>query len=142
MRKPFDRALYEANDSIAKECAIKILTAAGYEPKVSPKKRDIDLEVYKDGVLQFYVECEIKRVWIKQFEYSTVNLPERKGRYACLDKPSYFIMLNADQTRFLVIKGADLLASPLVIVPNKFVSFGEKFYQIPLDKVTFDEFKE
>jgi hypothetical protein len=142
MRKPFDRALYDANDTLAKDHTTKVLIEAGYEPKVSPKKRDVDLEVYKDGVLQFYVECEIKRVWTKQFQYQTINMPERKGKYACLDLKTYFFMWNNDQTRFLVIKGADLLASPLVIVPNKFVSYGEKFFQIPIEKVTFDEFKE
>lgn len=141
MRKPFDKTLYEQNDNLAKDHSIAILKATGFDPRVSPKKRDVDLEVYKDGELQFYVECEIKRVWTKQFEYQTINFPERKGKYACLSKPTYFMMWNHDQTRYLVVKGVDLLASPLMIVPNKYMGYGEQFYQVPIEKATFDEFK-
>lgn len=94
-----------------------------------------------DKVL-FYVECERKTVWKDKFAYADVNFPERKLKYCQLDKPTYFIMFNHDFSEYLVVKGDDLAASPLEIVPNKYITYGEKFFKVPLSKVTFNKFKE
>lgn len=143
MRKKFDKALYEENDAKARKAAKEVLK--DYEVIDNPRKMGVDLIVLdknnKDKVL-FYVECECKRVWKKDFLYDTVQFPERKKKYTELDKPTYFIMFNHDFSEYLVVKGSDLAASPLEIVPNKYITYGEKFFKVPISKVTFNKFKE
>jgi hypothetical protein len=142
MRKKFDRQLYDQNDNIAKTKVTEILK--DYVVKENPRKRDVDLLIYdKDGNHLFNVEAERKLVWQgRKFPYDNVQIAGRKRKYAELDKPTYFIMFNETWDSYLVIKHTDLLASPLKVVSNKYVRFGEEFFQVPLDKITFNEFKE
>lgn len=145
MRKHFDKALYDQNDKIAKAAAKDLLACAGYKAVVeSTKKTDVDLQVLdKNGNVMFYVEVERKAVWnTEEFPYKNVQFPERKTKYALLDKPTYYIMFSGNMKKFLVVKGKDLLTSPIEMVRNKYVAYGEHFYQVPLDKVSFNQFKE
>lgn len=138
MRKRFDRDLYEANDKLAREKVRAV--APGFDIRDNPKKRDVDLLVYdKAGNHVANIETEIKRVWKgPDFKYDNVQFPERKAKYAKLDKPTIFVMFNEDQSKFLVVRDSDLLSSPCVVVPNKYVYAGEQFFQVPLDKVVFN----
>lgn len=145
MRKHFDKALYDQNDKIAKAAAKDVLFYHGYtNVEESVKKTDVDLRVLdKDGNLLFYVEVERKAVWhTDDFPYDNVQFPERKTKYALLDKPTYYMMFSGNMKKFLVVRSKDLLTSPIEMVRNKYVSYGEMFYQVPLDRVTFNDFKE
>jgi hypothetical protein len=143
MRKRFDKQLYAENDEKARKAAKEVLK--GYTVIDNPRKMGVDLIVLDpknhEKVL-FYVECECKRVWKDKFSYDTVQFPERKLKYTQLDKKTYFIMFNHDFSEYLVVKGDDLASSPLEIVPNKYITYGEKFFKVPLSKVTFNKFKE
>lgn len=143
MRKKFDKELYEQNDAKARAAAKEILK--DYNVIDNPRKMGVDLIVLDktklDKVL-FYVECECKRVWKDTFTYDSVQFPERKLKYTQLERDTYFIMFNHDFTQYLVVKGEDLASSPLEIVPNKYITYGEKFFKVPLSKVTFNKFKE
>lgn len=112
---------------------------SGYSATENTKRTQVDLLAFKDNIHLFNIETEIKRVWSGPFKYQSVQIPERKGKFCNLEKPTLFVMHNADQTEFLVIKDTDILASPCVEVPNKFVWKGEKFYQIPIEKVYFND---
>ncbi len=143
VRKRFDRDLYNETDKLAKQTIIDLLKFSTYQITENPKKTQVDLLVYdgQDHILN--IECEIKRVWKdKEFKYESVQFPERKAKYAKLDKKTLFVMLNADQTAYLTVKGEDLLASPLVEVPNKYNWKGELFYQVPLSKVVFNDMEK
>ena len=142
MRKKFDKALYEENDAKARKAAKEILK--DYNVIDNPRKMGVDLIVLDKNKLDkvlFYVECECKKVWKDKFTYDSVQFPERKLKYTQLERPTYFIMFNHDFTQYLVVKGSDLAASPLEIVPNKYITYGEKFFKVPLDKVSFNAFK-
>ncbi|MEY3422569.1 MAG: hypothetical protein RIR48_2886 [Bacteroidota bacterium] len=145
MYKKFDRELYEANDKLAKNAAKNVLSEFGYKNvRESTKRTDVDLIVADNtGEILFYVEVERKLVWTeKNFKYENVQFPERKAKYAKLDKPTYFLMFSNDMENYLVVKGKDLLQSPREIVRNKYIKYGEYFFQVPLNKVTFNNFKE
>jgi len=143
VNKYFDRELFAANDKLAKDCTKKLLDKRKYSIKENPKKRGVDLLVYNKGEHIFNIECEIKRVWKdKEFKYDTVQFPERKEKYALLEKPTYFVMFNADQSQYLVVRDKDLLKSPKAEVPNKFVYKGEYFFQVPLKKVFMNDIKK
>lgn len=139
MRKRFDKELYEANDKLAREKVRAV--APGFDIRDNPKKRDVDLLVYdKAGNHVANIETEIKRVWKgAQFQYTSVQFPERKAKYAKLNKPTIFVMFNEDQSAFLVVRDTVLISSPCVEVPNKYVYKGEQFFQVPIDKVVFND---
>jgi len=140
MRKHFDRDLYNENDAKAKAAAKEILK--NFKVEDNPKKTGVDLLVYnKQGEHIFNVECEIKKVWVDKFTYTDVQFPERKSKYCLLEKPTFFIMFNKDLSQYLVVSSKNLLNSPLEIVPNKYISYGEKFFKVPLNKVLFNEFR-
>jgi len=140
MRKRFDPQLHKENDKLARQAIKDILRGTGYRPKDNPKVREVDILLYKDGEHTFNIECEIKRVWKgSTFPYPNVQFPERKGKYATLDKPTIFVMFNEDQSSFLALDGADLISSPKVEVPNKYVPAGEMFFQVPVDKICMND---
>jgi hypothetical protein len=138
-KKRFDPELYRINDALAKESVINAIDKRKFKVVENPKKRGVDLLVYNKGRHVLNIETEIKRVWKdKQFAYDTVQIPERKKKFAELEVPTIFVMFNADQTSYLVIKDKDLLKSPKKEVPNRYVYKGEYFYQVPLKKVSFN----
>lgn len=140
MRKRFDRELYNQVDALAKEKAMSLLDKTTYNVIENPKKTQVDLQVFDQAAGHlFNIECEVKLLWkTTDFPYESVQIPKRKEKYAILDKPTLFVMFNADQSAYLVIKSTDLVKSPCVEVPNKYVYKGEYFYQVPLDKVSFN----
>jgi hypothetical protein len=140
VRKRFDPALYAENDEIARNFVKGLLKGSEYQVLDNPKKRGVDLLLYKDSVHIANIECEIKRVWkTSDFPYDSIQVPSRKEKYLVLDKPTIIIMLNADQSAYLVIKDKVLLASPKKEVPNKYVFKGELFFQVPKDQVIFND---
>ena len=140
VRKRFDPALYAENDALARNFVKNLLKGTEFQVVDNPKVRGVDLLVYKDSEHVCNIECEVKKVWIgKDFKYDTIQIPSRKEKYAILDKPTIFVMLNSDQSSHLAITSKQLLASPKKEVPNKFVYAGEMFYQVPKDKVVFDD---
>jgi hypothetical protein len=143
VRKRFDSALYEENDRIAKEFVKNALKGTEYQVIENPKKRGVDLLLYKDSQHVANVECEIKRVWkTTDFPYESVQIPERKTKYTELEKPTIFVMLNNDQSAYAAIPQQTLLNSPKKEVPNKYVYKGEMFYQVPVNTVHFNNIEQ
>lgn len=139
-RKRFDPQLYAENDGIAKEFVKNLLKGTAYQAIDNVKKRGVDLLIYKDSVHICNIECEIKRVWKEsKFPYESVQIPARKEKYAILDKPTIFVMLNNTQSDYLAFTNKEMLASPKVEVPNKYVYKGEFFFQIDKNNVVFND---
>lgn len=139
-RKRFDPALYAENDELAKNFVKNLLKGTAYQAIDNVKKRGVDLLIYKDSVHICNIECEIKRVWKESnFPYANVQIPARKEKYAILDKPTVFTMLNGTQSDYLCFTSKEMLASPKVEVPNKYVYKGEYFFQIDKNLVVFND---
>jgi hypothetical protein len=131
MRKKFDRGLYNANDP-AKQKAIEYFKSQGVNAIVNPDDYGIDLIV--DG--RFYCEVEVKHNWRGDtFPFSTLQIPERKMKFVKSDMPVVFMVMNSDHSYALLTLGEDVMASPLKEVPNKFVSSGEMFFQVPTNNL-------
>ena len=141
MRKKFSPKLFKQNDKIAREKIRDIITDwYPYQVKDNTAKYGVDLLVI-DSINEHIcnIEVEVKKVWIGDFPYEDVNFPERKAKYAKLKQKTYFVMFNSDLSQYLVVKGKDLLDSPCEIVPNKYCKYGEKFFKVPLSKVSFNK---
>lgn len=139
-RKHFDKKLYETFDAKAKTKVLELLVPTGLKACESPKKTAVDLMVYRDRDHIFNIETEVKSVWLEDtFPYANVQFPHRKEKYALLDTPTIFVMFNGRMNKFLSVTSQDLLASPIEMVRNKYVKFGEYFFQVPLDRVSFND---
>lgn len=142
MIKRFDPELYKENDEKARNALRKAFgKSVIYRIEDNPKKRGVDLLVYQGEEHVFNIEVEIKKVWkgATGFPYANVQFPERKEKYAKLEKPTLFVMFNEDQSQYLAVTGEDLVESPRVEVRNKYVFQGEKFFQVPKSKIYFND---
>lgn len=144
MRKKFDKDLHSKYDSLARGKAQEVFSSlAPFTIKESEKKTAVDFEIYKDGVHVGYLEVEVKKTWDgPDFKYADVQFPERKWKYARLDKPTIFMMFNADLSCYLNVTGEVLLKSKLEMVRNKYIKYGENFFKVPVEKVIFNNVKE
>lgn len=140
--RSFRKDQFDLHDEAAKNGVRAILEPMGYVVTQNPKRYEVDLLIYKDGEHLFNVEAEVKSHWgAGAFQYSDVQICERKQKYALLDKPTYYFMFNRDLTQYLVIKDKDLLKSPLKEVPNRRHWSGEYFFKVPVSKVVFNKFE-
>lgn len=137
MRKPFDKALFEKNDALARQAVSQFLRAHGIVVRPNPDQYGVDLfeiEDFPEGPAPVLgIECEIKRVWSgATFPWDTIQLPERKAKYRSAALDVDYWLLNSECTHAIVIPGYLLDEHIPVEVPNKYVSKGERFYQIPV----------
>ena len=138
-KKRFDKDLHDQNDTLARAAGKKYWGSFGYKVHDNPDRYGADL-IVNTGWEEFYSEVEIKRVWSGPlFQYDTLQIPERKKKFADLDRPCVFVVMNKEQTHAFVCDRETLLASPVVEVPNKYVYSGEMFFQVPISKLLFVE---
>lgn len=131
MRKPFDRALHQKHDKEARVRTMEFMQIKGYEIWENPNEYSQDL-IAEGKKGKFYVECEVKTVWRGDtFPFDTLQLPERKSKF--FNAPTLFFIWNKDLSCAMMFKSDDVKKLTPVEVPNKYVSSGEKFYQIPIE---------
>ncbi len=133
-RKFFDKGLYAKYDQVARKYA-KAAISDDFEVTDNPKKMGVDLIVSKNSVPTFNVECEIKKALDKPFEYGTLQLPERKGKFCTLDLPTLFMLFSSNGSKYFCTWDKFVMASPLAEVHNKYMACREYFYQIPMADV-------
>jgi len=139
IRKRFDRDLFNETDETARDAAKKYWTSLGHTVENHPDRYAVDL-IVDTGRETFYCEVEIKKVWKGvEFKYDTLQIPERKAKFAKLDKPAYFMVFNNERSHAFICSHTDLLGSPIVEVPNKYVYKGELFFQVPIAKLQLVE---
>ena len=139
VRKRFDRELFNETDGTARDSAKKYWTSLGHIVEDHPDRYAVDL-IVDTGTETFYCEVEIKKVWKGvEFKYDTLQIPERKSKFAKLDTPACFMIFNNERSHAFICSHTDLLDSPVVEVPNKYVYKGEMFFQVPIAKLQLVE---
>jgi hypothetical protein len=127
--KAFNPILFKENDRLARAAGKKYWQSLGHDVIDNPDRYGADLIVDN----KFYCEVEIKKVWSgKEFKYDTLQVPERKKKFANLDMPCKFMVFNNEETLGFLCEGETLMASPVVEVPNRYVYKGEFFFQVPV----------
>lgn len=136
IRKPFDPQLFADNDMRARAAVLHLLHSEGIHAIENDDLYGPDIVVYSGYTPTSYIEVEIKQAWGTNlvFPYSTVQLAERKGKYLRKRLSIEYWLLSPDCSKAIIIPDYALSSSQLVEVPNRLVSSGEKFYQVPVDQ--------
>ena len=128
MLKYFDRDQFARHDAHAKEVARQFWINLGYDCIENPDEYGVDLLVEGKG-RKFGCEVEVKTGWHgPEFNYPTLQIPFRKKKFT-KEKVTFFVLNNA-RSHAAVVSRNDVVTSPVVTVPNKFVPAGDLFYDV------------
>ena len=137
MRKRFDRQLFDENDSQARHVVSQYLQYTR-DCMVQDNPDIYGVDLLMTGALGDItaIEVEVKRVWKEGpgFPWDCVQLPERKRRYMDCGYPIEYWILNNTLEYAIVIPGSAVARAIPVEIPNKYVSHGELFVQIPINE--------
>lgn len=135
MYKEFNHETFAKYDLAARDSAKRFWQSQGYECFDNEDEFGVDLVVQKDGK-RFYCEVEVKTVWHgKEFMHDTMHIPVRKAKF--LNMPTQFMVFNNSRTRAGIIGRKHVLAAPTKHVKNVKLSFGERFFDVPVENVIF-----
>lgn len=134
-RKRFDRALYDEYDKKARQVTMAYLKSTGMDACEHPDRYAQDLIAFAPlDDFEYHVECEVKLVWTgKDFPYDSVQLPQRKHKF--FDGKTKFFIWNKELDTAVTFWDNEISDLIPVEVPNKYISKGEYFYQIPMERV-------
>jgi hypothetical protein len=135
--KKFSNTLFREHDSKARDKAIEFFANNGLVAKPNTNDFGVDLLIEDEtGATLYFAEVEVKNNWQSgEFPFSTLNIPERKGKYATMYKNRMFwLVFNKDVTKMLLVTTEAMRHAKLVEVGNKFIADGELFYQVPVEK--------
>jgi hypothetical protein len=126
---------FDENDARGRQKAKEILSAR-FDVKDNPDKYGIDLLCYRNGILKYYVEVEVKNLWTGQdFHWNTINVPIRKEKFFKQHENVMYIMFNSDLSSCFIVSNQTILASKKEEVPNRRHASGEYFFKVPYEKV-------
>jgi hypothetical protein len=135
--KTFDRSLYESHDTIGRQKTIEFFKER-YNVNLieNPDIYGIDLLAFRGSNKVGYVEVEVRNNWSgTKFPFDCLHVPERKEKLLSQDLPTVLVSLNK-QCTMAFICGADLiLFSPKMERVNKYVSSGEIFFLVNLNRI-------
>lgn len=142
--KRFEKSEYDTCNDKAIEVVSTFLKSRGLV--VQPKnKEDYKVDITcndSSGLLTYYHEVEVKRVWDGQWpdSWKTIQVPERKGKFAKSDH--YIWVLRNDLEAAWLIPGERLRKEFLSEVHNKKIRCGEYFYGVPKGLCFYVEFNK
>jgi len=136
VRKSFNRALYEAYDSPARDALVSYLEAKGHTIVNNEENYNVDVVSQKDGYTYFN-EAEVKTAWKEDWpvEWKEIRIPERKGRLVKMYQKqkgvlNFYIFRN-DMKQVWRIKDTLLTEDNLKEAKGRYITKGEKFFHIP-----------
>jgi len=138
VRKPFNRALYQAYDASAKAALNSLLINRGHTITKTDEDFYVDIVSTKNGNT-YYNEAEVKVAWDGPWptHWAEVRIPERKTRL--LDKYGSgflnFYIFRKDFKQCFRIKDSALKPERLKEASGRNILKGELFYHIPYAEV-------
>ena len=135
MYKEFNPEIHSKYDEVARTKAKAFWISNGYSCVDNEDIYGVDLKVSGKG-RKFDCEVEVKQGWHGlNFSFETIHIPSRKGKF--MKEPTTFMIFNAGLHRVAIISRKAVLNSPKVVVPNRQVAQGEKFYDVPVSQAKF-----
>ena len=139
--KKFSQHCFKDNDTLGKNAGVLHLCTEDDVTRiwVNTGRTGVDLSFQRKDGTTGTLECEVKRGWAGgPFPYDTIQALSRKRKF--FEAGADWILVSDNRQDYLVISGADVLASPLQEVRNQYVLAGELFYQVPVAKAKFYKF--
>lgn len=137
MIKPFSKELYDDDDS-AKFLILKWLESRGFVVFVNPDEYGIDL-LGRYNNMDYAFEVEVKHNWKGDvFPFDSVHYSARKRKFVQPDVRTYFITLNHERTRCLIVSWQDFMAGKLVEKSTIYTK-NEWFVEIAIRRAIFRE---
>ncbi len=140
--KKFSKALFDANDNIAKLAGLQHLVYTGADwASINKNDYGCDLvyrmpEDHATDCPPRLLEVEIKRTWPGgSFPFPTINVLFRKQKYFI--EGADLLLLSGDMQHYLVLTAEDILTETPEEVANKYVYGMEFFYQVPEAKASY-----
>jgi hypothetical protein len=136
IKRPFNRALYEAYDAKAKETLVSLLERKGHTVINTKENYDADVVTQKDDYTYFN-EAEVKVAWKEDWPttWAEIRIPERKGRlvkkYQKQNGVLNFYIFRNDMKQAWRIKDTLLTEESLKEAKGRYIVKGEKFFHIP-----------
>jgi len=146
VRKKFDRNLYNKTNTKAIRAGVSYLKSQDHSILDKKETYGPDIISEKNGVLH-YTEVETKLVWSGDWPvtWEDVRIPERKSRLIALAKSKNaslnFFIFNKEYTKAWQIRGDVVASCPLKEIPNRYVSKGEFFFIIPINRAAMIKLK-
>jgi hypothetical protein len=136
MSKPFDADLYE-NDDDAKFLVWDWLNARGHIIVLNPDQYGIDLLGIDRSDRMCAWEVEVKHNWKGyEFPFDSVHYSMRKRKFVKPDVVTWFITLNHERTRAVVVSGKDVMEAR-IIQKSTIYTQDEWFMEIPIRRGIF-----
>lgn len=127
VRKPFSPGNHRANDAIGKNAVLQLLKRMNVDAEENPNKYGVDI-IVKDRTRTY--EVERRAIWHTTWPHPTVHIPERKTKF--LKPDMVYAVVNIECDRVMLCSSEVILKYPQVEIPNKSISSGEFFYDVPL----------
>ncbi len=136
VRKTFNRALYEAYDTPARDALVSYLEAKAHTIINNEENYNVDV-VSQKGDYTYFNEVEVKTAWKADWptHWTEIRIPERKQRL--LDKHEgvngvlNFYVFRPDYKQAWRIKDTLLTRESLKEAKGRYIQKGEKFFHIP-----------
>jgi len=133
--KPFNQKVHDVCDTPAREAVSKYIKVTwGLNAWHNPDQYAVDLIIEKDKKLVGYAEIEM-RDW-DNVPFKTIHIPKRKDKLFNNNKRTMYFVVSRGMTKAWYINTDVIKNSSVKEIPNKEVSQGEYFYDVPLKLFT------
>ena len=128
--KPFNQKVHDACDPPAREAVSKYIKATwDMNAWHNPDQYAVDLIIEKNKELIGYAEIEM-RDW-DHCPFKTIHIPKRKDKLFNNDKRTIYFVVSRGMSKAWYIDIDVIKNSSVHEIPNKAVSQGEYFYDVP-----------
>lgn len=128
--KPFNQKVHDACDPPAREAVSKYIKAIwDMNAWHNPDQYAVDLIIEKNKELIGYAEIEM-RDW-DHCPFKTIHIPKRKDKLFNNDKRTIYFVVSRGMSKAWYIDTDVIKNSSVHEIPNKAVSQGEYFYDVP-----------
>ena len=128
--KPFNQKVHDACDPPAREAVSRYIKATwDMNAWHNPDQYAVDLIIEKNKELIGYAEIEM-RDW-DHCPFKTIHIPKRKDKLFNNDKRTIYFVVSRGISKAWYIDTDVIKNSSVHEIPNKEVSQGEYFYDVP-----------
>lgn len=131
--KAFNEKDFTDFDQLARNKARRYLEDSGYSVEDNLDRFGVDLVCKCDHGKKFAVEVEVKKGWTGDFRFATLHIPFRKSKF--INGSTLFFVFSSNLYSVAIVTSNTLKDSPIVDVPNYKIPEGEKFFDVPVNKI-------